>query len=286
MDGALVDSSQASVSVFDHGLLYGDGVFEGIRCLGSHVLDLQLHLERFERSAQAIYLPRPERARCRLAVLEALSALASSDAYVRLVLTRGKGPLGIDVAGCNEPRLFCIAGQIALYPKAAEGLALATVSLRRPDADVLDPAVKSLNYLNNVLSKLEAKRHGADEALVLNRKGTIAEASGANVFALLEGTLCTPPVSDGALPGITRRRIIGFAKALGRDVSERTLTRHDLLGAEGVFLTGTGAGIVPVASLDRIELQRAPEFLTQLQTMTAEYAITHGTPVPTAMAAE
>lgn len=278
MDGAIVDQAQAQVNVLDHGLLYGDGVFEGIRSLGGRVLDLDLHLERFENSARAIYLRFPGRELCTSAVLTSFAALGASDAYARLVLTRGVGPLGIDPSNCSEPRLFCISGQIALYPAGGRGVALATVSLRRPDSDVLDPAVKSLNYLNNVLTKLEAKRQGADEALVLNRKGTIAEASGANVFAVIGKSLRTPPASDGALPGITRRRVLGFARELGLDPVEVTLTRHDLIGADAVFLTGTGAGIVEVASLDRIPLRHAPELLTQLRDSTQRYASAAGTP--------
>jgi branched-chain amino acid aminotransferase len=278
MDGAIVNQAQAQVNVLDHGLLYGDGVFEGIRSLGGRVLDLDLHLERFENSARAIYLRFPGRELCTSAVLASFAALGAQDAYARLVLTRGVGPLGIDPSNCNEPRLFCISGQISLYPAGGQGVALATVSLRRPDSDVLDPAVKSLNYLNNVLSKLEAKRQGADEALVLNRKGTIAEASGANVFALIGKSLRTPPASDGALPGITRRRVLGFARELGLDPVEVTLTRHDLIGADAVFLTGTGAGIVEVASLDRIPLRHAPELLTQLRDSTQRYASAAGTP--------
>jgi branched-chain amino acid aminotransferase len=279
MDGALVAEQGARISLLDHGLLYGDGVFEGIRCLEGRVLDLELHLERFEHSARALYLPFVGRARCTEAVLGAFAALGADNAYARLVLTRGVGALGIDVSSCDEPRLFCIAGQITLYNAKPDGLSLATVSLRRPDADVLDPKVKSLNYLNNVLAKMEAKRQGADEALVLNRHGVVAEASAANVFALLDGMLCTPPTSDGALGGITRRRVLGFARELGLSPTERTLTRYDLLASQGVFLTGTGAGVVDVGSLDRITLRRATALVAKLQQMTLQYALQRGTPV-------
>lgn len=278
IDGEVKAAKDAQLSVLDHGLLYGDGVFEGIRCVAGKVVDLALHLDRFEASARAIYLEVQPRERSQTAVLATLRALGKSDAYVRLVLTRGSGPLGVDVAGCNQPRLFCIAGDLTLYQPKAAGVALVTVSLRRPDPDMLDPRVKSLNYLNNVLAKIEAKRCGGDEALLLNRRGTIAEASGANLFARLDGVLCTPPASDGALSGITRRRVLHLGRELGVEVREQSLTRHDVLCSELTFLTGTGAGIVPVASLDGVALRSDAEFIRNLKDEAAAYALAHGTP--------
>jgi branched-chain amino acid aminotransferase len=285
IDGKLCDGEQAKISVLDHGLLYGDGVFEGIRCVERRVVDLDLHLQRLERSARAIALQVPERAELERAVLSTCAARAELDAYVRLIVTRGVGALGIDVATCESPTLICIAGQLSLYNPQGAGLELVTVSLRRPSADVLDPRVKSLNYLNNVLAKMEAKRHGGDEALVLNQRGTIAEASGANVFAEFEGVLCTPPTADGALGGLTRRRVLRLAADAGIATQQRSLTRYDLLEANEVFLTGTGAGIVPAHKLDGIELGASRRLGDELRRRAAEYARQFGTPVPAAVAA-
>jgi branched-chain amino acid aminotransferase len=253
IDGAIVDAAQARVPVLDHGLLYGDGVFEGIRAYGRAVFRLDDHLARLVISAKAIGLALPEPpARIRAIVLDTLRALGGDDAYVRLVVTRGEGALGVDPTSCPTPRLFCIAAQAQIYPaeKLAQGLDLVTVSVRRPALDAVDPRVKSLNYLNNALAKQEARRRGADEALVLNAAGAVAEASVANVFALRGRALATPPPNDGCLDGVTRRSVLELAPTLGLAPQERSLSRVDLLGADAVFLAGTGAGLVPVCSLD------------------------------------
>ena len=253
IDGAIVPASEARVPVLDHGLLYGDGIFEGIRAYGRAVFRLDDHLARLVTSAKAIglALPLPVDA-IRNVVLDTLRALGRDDAYVRLVVTRGVGALGVDPTTCPTPRLFCVAAEAQIYPpeKLARGLELVTVSWRRPALDAVDPRVKSLNYLNNALAKLEARRQGMDEALILNTGGTIAEASVANVFALRGRALATPPPTDGALDGVTRRSVLELAPGLGLAASERSLSRVDLLGADEVFLTGTGAGIVPVRALD------------------------------------
>jgi len=254
IDGRVVDGSEARVSVLDHGLLYGDGIFEGIRAYARGVFRLDDHLARFVISAKAIGLALPHSVDAiRNIVLDTLRALGRDDAYVRLVATRGEGALGVDPTSCPTPRLFCLAAEAQIYPpeNLARGLELVTVSWRRPALDALDPRVKSLNYLNNAMAKLEARRQGADEALILNTGGTIAEASVANVFALRGRALATPPPTDGALEGVTRRSVLELAPGLGLAASERSLSRVDLLGADEVFLTGTGAGIVPVRSLDR-----------------------------------
>ena len=185
-------------------------------------------------------------------VLETVRAYEHSEAYVRLLLTRGVGALGVDPTRCPEPRLICIAAEVAIYPEAIlrRGIELVTSSWRRPTPDVIDPRVKSLNYLNNVLAKQEARRQGADEALLLNSAGAVCEAAVANVFALREGELRTPPCSDGALEGITRRTLLELAGRLGMLAREQTLTRYDLLASDELFLTGSGAGIVPVRALD------------------------------------
>lgn len=263
IDGRVVDPAEAYVPVTDHGLLYGDGIFEGIRAFGRRAFRLDDHLARLRVSAAAIGLALPlDEAGLREVVLAPLRALGRDDAYVRLVVTRGEGALGVDPSSCPRPRVFCIAAEAAIFPavKLAAGLDLVTVSWRRPAADVLDPRVKSLNYLNNALAKLEARRRSADEALLLNAAGTVAEASVANVFVLRGRTLATPPPGDGCLEGITRRTVFELAPGLGLEARERSLARSDLLGADEVFLTGTGAGIVPVRSLDGQAIGSGPPF--------------------------
>ncbi len=252
IDGRVVDGAEARVPVTDHGLLYGDGVFEGIRAYGRRVFRLDDHLTRLEISARAIGLALPPRARLREIVLDTARAFDRDEIYFRLVATRGEGALGVDPTTCGEPRLFCIAAEARIYPEAVlrGGLALVTSRWRRPPPDVLDPRVKSLNYLNNALAKLEARRQGADEALLLNARGSVAEASVANVFVARGDELVTPPASDGALAGVVRRSVLELAPGLGLDPRECTLDRVDLLGADEVFLSGTGAGIVPVRALD------------------------------------
>jgi branched-chain amino acid aminotransferase len=253
IDGRIVDGREARVPVTDHGFLYGDGVFEGIRVYARRVFRLERHLARLAVSARAVGLQIPGGLdRAREIVLATARAFGADDAYVRFIVSRGEGALGVDPTTCPEPRIVCIVDQARIYPaeKLERGLDLITSSWRRPPPDVLDPRVKSLNYLNNAMAKLEAKRRGADEALLLNAAGAVAEASVANVFALREGVLATPPASDGALEGVTRGSVLELAAQAGLDTAERTLGRIDLLGAEEVFLTGTGARIVPVRSLD------------------------------------
>jgi branched-chain amino acid aminotransferase len=253
IEGKVVDGSEARISVLDHGLLYGDGVFEGIRIYGRRVFRLDAHMERFATSAKALALELPGgAAAAREVVLETARAFGADEAYVRLIATRGDGPLGIDPTQCSEPRLICIVDRIAVYPehKRSAGIDLLTSSWRRPPADVLDPRVKSLNYLNNVLAKLEVKQRGGDEALLLNAAGAIAETSVANVFAVRGGDLLTPPPSDGALEGITRATVLELATSLGIPARAQSLGRFDLFAADEVFLTGSGAGLVPVRSLD------------------------------------
>ena len=254
IDGVIVDASEARIPITDHGLLYGDGIFEGIRVFGGRVFRLDDHMARFRTGLSHIALDLPggiEHAR--RVVLETVRAHATQEAYVRLIATRGEGALGVDPTSCSHPRLLCLVDQIELYPdeKLATGLSMLTSSLRRPPADVLDPRVKSLNYLNNVLAKLEAKQHGADEALLLNQAGMVAEAAVANVFIVRDGELLTPPTSDGALEGIVRMTVLELAGTLGIPAREKTLGRFDFLAADEAFLTGSGAGIVPVTSLDQ-----------------------------------
>ena len=254
IDGAIVDASEARIPITDHGLLYGDGIFEGIRVFSGRVFRLDDHMARFRTGLSHIALDLPggvEHARS--IVLETVRAHGTQEAYVRLIATRGEGALGVDPSTCLHPRLLCLVDQIELYPdeKLATGLSMLTSSLRRPPADVLDPRVKSLNYLNNVLAKLEAKQRGADEALLLNQAGMVAEAAVANVFIVRDGELLTPPTSDGALEGIVRMTVLELAGSLGIPAREKTLGRFDFLAADEAFLTGSGAGIVPVTSLDQ-----------------------------------
>ena len=266
IDGAIVDGSEARIPVTDHGLLYGDGVFEGIRVFGGRIFRFELHLARLAASARAIALELPvDTAGLERIVLDTLRALDSDDAYIRLIVTRGSGPLGVDPTPCKQPRIICMVDQIQLYPieRQQRGLDMATSSWRRPAPDVLDPRVKSLNYLNSVLAKQEALRRGADEALLLNHVGAIAEASVANVFCVRGGVLRTPPVSDGALEGVTREVVLDLAHEHGLDAREQTLTRVDLLGADEAFLTGTGVRIVPIRSLDGALLRRVPGPITE-----------------------
>jgi branched-chain amino acid aminotransferase len=253
IDGEIVEGGEARVPVTDHGLLYGDGIFEGIRVYGGRVFRLDAHLARFETAARAIALELPGGiAAAREIVLETVRAYGSEEAYVRLIATRGEGALGVDPTTCSHPRLICVVDRVRIYPpeKLSAGVDLVTSSVRRPPADVLDPRIKSLNYLNNVMAKLEARQRGADEALMLNAHGMVAEASVANVFAVRNGILLTPPASDGALEGITRATVLELAATLGIPAREQTLGRFDLFAAEEAFLTGTGAGIVPIRSLD------------------------------------
>jgi branched-chain amino acid aminotransferase len=253
MDGRVMDASEARIPVTDHGFLYGDGVFEGVRVRAGGVFRLDDHLARIMLSARAIGIEPPGGAPAlRDVLLETARAFGRDDCYLRLIVSRGDGPLGVNPARCTTPRIVCIADELSLYgeDKARQGLDLVTVSVRRPPPDVLDPRVKSLNYLNNVLATMEARSRGADEALVLNLQGAVAEASAANIF-VVHGRLCTtPPGSDGALDGIVRRTVLELADGIGLQPCERTLGRIDVLSADEAFLTGTGAGIVAVRSLD------------------------------------
>jgi len=254
IDGRVVEGAEARIPVTDHGLLYGDGVFEGMRVYGGRVFRLDDHLRRFATAARAIGLRLPlDRDAVAKLVLETCRAHAADEAYIRLIATRGVGALGVDPTRCHEPRILCIVDEVRLYPpdKQRDGIDLVTVSLRRPALDSLDPRVKSLNYLNSVLAKQEARLEGADEALILNARGTVAEAAVANVFAVRGDELATPPTTDGSLDGITRASVLEVAPEAGYSTAVRSLSRVDLLGADEVFLTGSGAKIVPVACLDR-----------------------------------
>ena len=253
LNGELVNKEDAMVSVFDHGLLYGDGVFEGIRLYDGCVFKLDEHLERLEYSAKAILLDLPlSREEFADAVCETCRANDLSNGYVRLVVTRGVGHLGLTPDGCGPPSVIIIADDIQLYPEELyeKGLKIISVPTRRINASALPPAVKSLNYLNNILAKIEAKKVGFQEALMLNDKGEIAECTGDNVFVLSKGVLYTPPLDAGSLRGITRAAVMDIADDLGIPCREQALTRYDLWTAEECFLTGTAAEVIPCVEVD------------------------------------
>lgn len=274
------DARECQISILDHGLLYGDGVFEGIRITGGKVFRLPDHLARLEHSARAIGLDLPVRGEDLASVVLATArANGESEAYVRLVATRGVGELGVDPSSCGDPELFCIVANLRMFPAEvrAKGLRLMTSWLRRPASDTLDPQVKSLNYLNNVLAKRDARLKGYDDALLLNQAGRVAETSGANLFAVIDGVLVTPPTVDGALPGITRDTVMRCQQAAGAKFECRSLTRYELLSAEEVFLAGSGAGLVSVASLDDTVIgSNIRPVLAQLRSAYHDYADIHG----------
>jgi branched-chain amino acid aminotransferase len=253
-EGKIVEEHEARVPVTDHGLLYGDGVFEGMRVIGGRVFRHEQHLSRLWVGARCIGLEMPyPRDEVKRIVEDTVRAFGQREAYIRLVITRGEGPLGVDPTTCPRARLFCIVATIKLFneEQRERGLDLITSSYRRPDADVLDMRVKSLNYLGSALAKLEARQRGADDAILLNSRGHIAEASVANVFVLRERTLYTPPATDGCLEGITRRAVMELARErLGLSTVERSIGRADMFAADEVFLTGSGAGVLAVRSLD------------------------------------
>jgi branched-chain amino acid aminotransferase len=253
LDGKFVDSADAKISVFDHGLLYGDGIFEGIRLYGGNVFRLDEHLERLEFSAKAILLKIPlTRSEMSAAVCETCRRNGLVDGYIRLLVTRGVGDLGLSPWLCPNPSVVIIASKIALYPEEhyRTGLSIVTVPTRRIGPDALPPAVKSLNYLNNILAKIEARQAGALEAVMLNAQGFVAECTGDNVFIVQKGRIYTPAASQGALKGITRGVVFDIAGDLGLPIAEQDLTRYDLWNADECFLTGTAAEVIPVVKLD------------------------------------
>ncbi|MEM8952906.1 MAG: branched-chain-amino-acid transaminase [Verrucomicrobiota bacterium] len=253
IDGQLLDEADAKISVFDHGLLYGDGIFEGIRLYDGRVFELDTHIDRFFDSARAIELSLPlDKAALTEAILETIRANNLQDGYVRLLATRGAGGLGLNPYLCEKASIIVIASKIALYPeeKYQEGLTVVTCGTRRPSHAALSPAVKSLNYLNNVMGKIEAMHAGADEGVMLNEQGLVSECTGDNIFVVKDGAVTTPPVAAGILDGITRRIVIGLIADLGLPISEPMMTRYDLYTADEVFLTGTAAEIISVVEYD------------------------------------
>jgi len=283
LDGEFVDEPDAKVSVFDHGLLYGDGVFEGIRFYNGRVFLLEEHLDRLYDSAKAIMLTVPlERDAMREMVLETCRQNSLRDGYIRLVITRGKGDLGLNPNKCPKPTIFCIAASIELYPEKfyTEGLRVNTVPTQRVSPAALSPAIKSLNYLNNILAKIEGNLYGAQESIMLNAQGYIAECTADNLFVIKKGLIFTPHVSDGALNGITRRLMFELAKELGREVREANLTRYDLFVADEIFATGSGAEVVPISEVDGRKIGPGRVGPITAEFITAFKARTQNTGVP------
>jgi branched-chain amino acid aminotransferase len=257
LDGQYVDETQAKVSVFDHGLLYGDGIFEGIRLYEGNVFRLAEHLERLEYSAKALLLKLPlTRQEFVEATCETCRRNKLRNGYIRLVVTRGKGDLGLAPWSCLKPCVFIIASTIQLYPQEYydNGLAIVTVPTRRIGPAALPPTIKSLNYLNNILGKIEAKQAGALEAIMLNEQGFVAECTADNIFTVHKGTIYTPAASQGALKGITRDTIFDAARELNVPIQDTNMTRYDIWCADECFLTGSGAEVVPVIALDGREI--------------------------------
>jgi len=286
IDGQFYEKEDAKISVFDHGLLYGDGVFEGIRAYNNRVFRLPEHLKRLEESAKAIFLSLPvPLKKIEEAVLESVRANGLQDAYIRLVVTRGMGDLGLDMRKCKKnASLIVIADKIELYPPSfyEKGLELITSSIRQRTPDQLSPAIKSLNYLPNIMARAEAVRAGAQEAILLNSQGHVTECTGDNIFYVSKNRLYTPPVSAGILDGITRGAVIVIAREkLNIEVIERLFTVHDLYKAEEAFVTGTGAEVVAAVKIDGHPIGNSlPGQLTKkIAQAFKDYACSHGTPI-------
>lgn len=253
INGNLVPKEQATVSVFDRGLLYGDGVFEGIRAYNGKVFRMREHLDRLWDSARAIALEIPiSKEEMDKAINDTLKANDLPNGYIRLIITRGAGTLGINPFSATTPQVIIIADTIALYaPELYEsGLDVITASTIRNHPAALNARIKSLNYLNNIMAKVEAVNAGAKEALMLNHKGELAECTGDNIFLIKDGALLTPPLSAGILGGITRDAVMEIAAEMGHECQETALTRHDVYVADECFLTGTAAEVIPVVKID------------------------------------
>jgi branched-chain amino acid aminotransferase len=253
INGKFFDKQDAKVSVYDHGFLYGDGVFEGIRIYNSKAFRLKQHIDRLYESARSIYLEIPiPREQMTQAVNDTIKVNERKDGYIRLVVSRGAGSLGLDPRKTTDPQVIVIADDIVMYPKEMyeHGMDLVTAATIRAHPNSLNPNIKSMNYLNNIMAKVEGIQAGCVEALMLNFKGEIAECTGDNIFLVKGGALKTPPAEAGILVGITRDAIIELARADSIAVHEIALTRHDLYTADECFLTGTAAEVIPVVKCD------------------------------------
>jgi branched-chain amino acid aminotransferase len=283
IDGKYYSEQNAKISVFDHGLLYGDGIFEGIRAYNGRVFKLKEHIDRLFCSAKALLLEIPlTHAAMMKAVVDTCRQNKLRNGYIRLVVTRGVGTLGLNPNRCKKPSVIIIAGKIQLYPEEyyKNGLDIITVPTVRNLHSALNPAIKSLNYLNNILAKIEANNGGVEEAIMLNAEGFVSECTGDNLFIVKGRQLMTPPLSAGALYGITREVVINLAKESGLTVSEPNLTRYDLFNADECFLTGTGAELIPVVKIDgRVVGSGKPGAVTR-QLVSQYHALTNGSGEP------
>jgi branched-chain amino acid aminotransferase len=251
--GKLYDKADAKISVYDHGLLYGDGVFEGIRAYSGRVFRLKQHVDRLYDSARSIHLQIPiPREDMASAIVDTVKVNKLTDAYIRVIVTRGAGSLGLDPRKTSDPQVIIIADAISLYPAELydHGLKIITAGTMRNHPSALNPRIKSLNYLNNILAKIEGTNAGCLEALMLNFKGEVAECTGDNIFVVRRGVIVTPPLDAGILEGITRDAVIELAREAGHEVFERTMDRHDVYTADECFLTGTAAEVIPVVECD------------------------------------
>jgi branched-chain amino acid aminotransferase len=285
LDGKLVDKQAAKISVFDHGLLYGDGVFEGIRMYNGRIFRLEEHLARLADSAQAIALDLPLTLDAIAeATVRTCAANRLRNGYIRLIVTRGAGTLGLNPTLCKKASVIIIAANIQLYPKELydAGLRIVTVGTLRNASEAINPRIKSLNYLNNVLAKIEALNAGVMECIMLNPQGQVAEASGDNVFAIKGGILRTPPAWCGALEGVTQQAVMELARERGYEARRDVLSRYDLYTADEVFLTGTAAEIIAVVDVDRRTIGDGTPGPITRELTEAYRALVHrtGTPVP------
>ena len=285
IDGQLLDEKDAKISVFDHGLLYGDGVFEGIRIYNGRVFRLTEHLQRLYACARAICLTVPiSFEEMEKATVETVAANGLRDGYIRLLVTRGVGTLGLDPNRCPKASVIIIAAGIKLYPQEAydNGLKLITCATRRPAPAALSPQVKSLNYLNNIMAKIECLQAGCDEGIMLNEQGYVAECTGDNVFIIKNGEVCTPTISSGALDGITRRAVMEIIQTMGIKCHEVTMTRYDMYTADECFLTGTAAEALPAVMLDTrpIGSGKPGPITAKIIEAFKKVANSEGTPVP------
>ena len=273
IDGSILPAAEAKVSVFDHGFLYGDGVFEGVRFYNGKAFRLPLHLKRLQRSAQALQLAIPLSAdELAQAVAQLIAASPLTDGYLRIIVTRGVGVLGINPTTCKQPGVIIIADQLQMVSDAqrAQGVRAIIASTRRLTPDRLDSRIKSLNYLNAILARMEANYAGVEEAILLNDRGCVAEGTADNLFIVSDGVLLTPPATEGALAGITRQTVLELAVANGIPAREAILTPYDLYNADECFLTGTGAKLIPVREIDGRKIAECPG--TRYQQLTQAFS--------------
>ncbi|MEM1060269.1 MAG: branched-chain-amino-acid transaminase [Verrucomicrobiota bacterium] len=285
VDGEYLPREDAKISVFDHGLLYGDGVFEGIRVYNNKVFLFGDHLDRLYDSAKAIMLNVPlSKDEMKTMVLECCRRNQIKNGYVRLVVTRGAGDLGLGPERCPRQTVICIAANIALYPEECyrDGLKILTSPTQQMNSAALSPAIKSLNYLNNIMAKVDGQLHGMQEAVMLNAEGYVAECSGDNIFTIKKGRITTPPIAAGALDGITRGCAIKLCEHIGTPVREANLQRYDLWVADEIFLTGTGAEIIPVVEVDKrmVGDGKPGPFTRDLISRFRDLTQQSGTPIP------